>query len=73
MTSWTKGMREQEPAVRTAAVSLAGDPYTAVEAAAPGIAGRAGHGPATAAGMIGEWIDRRAARSPQPATHRHSP
>ncbi|MEA2187743.1 MAG: hypothetical protein QOK16_2754 [Solirubrobacteraceae bacterium] len=62
LTGWAERMREHEAAIRAAAVSLAKDPDTAVEAAAPGIAGRAGHGLATAAGTIGEWIDGRAAR-----------
>jgi len=37
-------------------------PDRAVERAAPGAAGRIGHGAATAIGTFGEWVDRRAGR-----------
>jgi hypothetical protein len=62
LTGWAERMRIHEVAIRAGAVSLASDPDAAVAVAAPGIAGRAGHGLATVAGTIGEWVDRRAAR-----------
>lgn len=59
---WGQQLRDREAAIRAATIALANDPDTAVAAAAPGIAGRAGHGLATLAGTIGEWVDGRAAR-----------
>ena len=62
LATWAATMRAQEEGVRAAAIALAADPDLAIAAAAPGIAGRAGHGLATLAGTLGEWVDGRAAR-----------
>jgi hypothetical protein len=62
LAGWAPRMRAHEEALRTAAVALAGAPDAAVEAAAPGLAGRVAHGAATALGTLGEWVDGRAAR-----------
>jgi hypothetical protein len=62
LAGWATSMRDQEAAIRAAILALADDPDAAVQAAAPGLAGRAGHGLVTVAGTIGEWADRRAAR-----------
>ena len=56
------GLRQQEDAVRAAAVALGAEPDRAVRACAPGLAGRVGHGAASALGTFGEWVDRRAGR-----------
>jgi hypothetical protein len=62
LATWTERMRAQEETVRAAAVALGDEPDRAVEATAPGLAGRIGHGAAQALGTFGEWFDRRARR-----------
>ena len=62
LEGWSERMRAQEDAVRTAAVALGGEPERAIIACAPGLAGRLGHGAASALGTFGEWFDRRARR-----------
>lgn len=59
---WATRMRPQEEAVRAAAVALGEQPDLAVQRAAPGVAGRIGHGAAMALGTFGEWVDRRGRR-----------
>lgn len=62
LTRWAARMRAQEEAIRAMAVALAEQPDLAIERAEPGVAGRIGHGAASAIGTLGEWVDRRAAR-----------
>ena len=62
LDDWAARMRDQEDAVRAAAIAIGGVPDTAIAAAAPGIAGRVMHGAASAVGTLGEWVDRRAAQ-----------
>lgn len=62
LEGWAQRMRAQEDGVRVAAVTLAGEPDRAVRPCAPGLAGRVGHGAASAVGTFGEWVDRRARR-----------
>jgi hypothetical protein len=62
LEGWAERMRSQEDAVRAAAVALGDEPDRAVLACAPGLAGRVGHGAASALGTLGEWFDRRARR-----------
>jgi hypothetical protein len=66
-------MRTHEDAIRAAAIAMGDHPGTCVVAAAPGIAGRIGHGAATAIGTVGEWFDRRAAPRSRGATARTPP
>jgi hypothetical protein len=63
LAGWAPRMRVHEDALRAAAVAVAEAPDAAIGAATPGLAGRIGHGAATAAGTLGEWVDGRAARS----------
>jgi len=62
LAGWAERMRAQEQAVRAAAVALGDEPDRAVLACTPGLAGRVGHGAASALGTFGEWFDRRARR-----------
>jgi hypothetical protein len=62
LTGWSGRLRAHEETVREAAVALGADPDRAIEACAPGLAGRVGHGAASALGSLGEWVDRRARR-----------
>ena len=62
LTGWASRMRAQEAAIREMAVALGEEPDLALERAEPGVAGRIGHGAASAIGTLGEWVDRRAAR-----------
>jgi hypothetical protein len=62
LDGWSRRMRPQEDAIRAAAVALGEDPDRAILASAPGLAGRIGHGAASALGTFGEWFDRRARR-----------
>jgi hypothetical protein len=62
LDGWAQRLRPQEDAVRAAAVALGEDPDRAVLACAPGLAGRIGHGAASALGTFGEWFDGRARR-----------
>lgn len=62
LEGWSRRMRAQEDAVRSAAVALGDEPDRAVRNCAPGLAGRIGHGAAQAVGGFGEWFDRRARR-----------
>ena len=62
LSGWAARMRAQEEAVRAMAVALGDDPDRASERAAPGVAGRIGHGAVSAVGTLGEWVDRRARR-----------
>lgn len=62
LAGWATRMREQEEAVRAAAVALGDDPELATRRAARGVGGRIGHGAAGALGTLGEWFDRRAKR-----------
>jgi len=59
---WAQRLRPQEDAIRGAAVALGDDPDRAVLACTPGLAGRIGHGAASALGTFGEWFDGRARR-----------
>ncbi len=56
-------MRAHEDAVRAAAITLGDRPDAAVGGTAGGVAGRVLHGAVTAVGTVGEWVDRRAAKS----------
>lgn len=60
LAGWVPRMRAQEEAVRAAAIAVAGAPDTAIEAAAPGLAGRVLHGAFNVVGTVGEWVDGRA-------------
>lgn len=60
--AWGRQLRDREDELRAGVVALAGDPDLAVRPAAPGVAGRIGHGAANLIGSFGEWFDRRAAR-----------
>lgn len=62
LAGWAERMRAQEEAARSAAVALGDEPDRAVLACTPGLAGRVGHGAASALGTFGEWFDRRARR-----------
>lgn len=62
LAGWADRMRSHEEAVRAAAVALGDEPDRALRSAANGVAGRIGHGAASALGTVGEWVDRRAAR-----------
>jgi len=62
LEEWALRLRAQEDVVRTAAVALGGEPDRAVRACTPGLAGRVGHGAASALGTLGEWVDRRSKR-----------
>ncbi len=62
LDGWASRMRAEEDGLRAAVVELAGEPDAAVLAATPGVAGKVGHGAATALGTFGEWFDRRSAR-----------
>lgn len=62
LEGWAVRMRAQEDAIRAATGALGDTPDLAVQASTPGIAGRVGHGAATALGTFGEWFDRRSAR-----------
>ena len=55
-------MRAQEDTIRAAAVALGDDPDLGIQASTPGLAGKLGHGAASAVGTLGEWVDRRAGR-----------
>lgn len=59
---WAARMHVHEDELRARATAAAGDPDAAILAATPGIAGRAGHAVATAAGAAGEWVDGRLRR-----------
>jgi len=63
LAGWGSRMRVHEEAIRSAAVAVAETPDAAIGAATPGLAGRIAHGAAMAVGTLGEWVDRRAARS----------
>ena len=62
LDGWAHRLRRQEDAIRAAAVAIGADPDRAVLACAPGLAGRIGHGAASALGTFGEWFDGRARR-----------
>jgi hypothetical protein len=62
LEGWSVRMRAQEDAVRAAAIALGDAPDLAVQASTPGLAGRIGHGAATAIGTVGEWVDGRCGR-----------
>ena len=62
LDGWAQRLRSQEDAVRAAAVALGEEPDRALLASAPGLAGRIGHGAASALGTFGEWFDGRARR-----------
>lgn len=62
LAGWSAQMRAQEDAIRAAVVALGDDPDLGVRASTPGLAGRLGHGAASAVGTVGEWVDRRAGR-----------
>ncbi len=59
---WSARMRVHEDALRASAIALGDDPGSAIATATPGIAGRAGHAIAAAAGTAGEWVDGRLRR-----------
>ena len=61
--TWEERLTSQASAVRGAVVELGADPDAAIEPLDPSPVGRAAHGVTHAAGTIGEWIDRRTARS----------
>jgi hypothetical protein len=58
---WERKLKRLEGRARRASVAAAADPDAAIEAVDPGPVGRAGHRLASAAGTLGEWVDRRAA------------
>jgi hypothetical protein len=60
--SWERRLRRQLGPVRKAAVAMGEDPDAAIEPLDTSKVGRAAHGAAYAAGSVGEWVDRRAAR-----------
>jgi hypothetical protein len=62
LEGWSVQMRAQEDAIRAAAIALGDTPGLAVQPSTPGLAGRIGHGAATAIGTVGEWVDRRCGR-----------
>jgi hypothetical protein len=62
LEEWSGRLRAQEDAVRAAAVALGDVPDRAARACTPGLAGRVGHGAASALGTLGEWVDRRSKR-----------
>ncbi len=62
LAGWSAQMHAQEDALRAAAVALGDDPDLGVKASTPGLAGKIGHGAASAVGTVGEWVDRRAGR-----------
>jgi hypothetical protein len=62
LNAWEERVRVHEDAVRASAIGAGDDPDAAVAAATPGLAGRVGHGLASAVGTAGEWIDGRLAR-----------
>ncbi|HEV2774108.1 MAG TPA: hypothetical protein VGV90_00805 [Solirubrobacteraceae bacterium] len=62
LEAWAQRLGAQADVVRAAAVALGDEPDRAVRACAPGLAGRVGHGAASALGTFGEWFDRRAQR-----------
>jgi len=62
LAGWATTLRAQEDGIRAVAIAVGDDPDLAVKPAAPGVAGRIGHGAANAIGTFGEWIDRRSAR-----------
>ena len=64
--SWERRLRRQVSAIRKAAVELGSQPDAAVEPLDPSAAGRAAHRIAWAAGTVGEWTDRQAARRKGP-------
>jgi hypothetical protein len=61
--AWAPRLRDREEAIRAAAVALGEAPDAAIAPAAPGLAGRLGHGAAMAVGTAGEWVDGRAGRA----------
>jgi hypothetical protein len=62
LEEWAGRLRAQEDLLRAAAVALGDEPDRAVRACTPGLAGRVGHGAASALGTFGEWVDRRSKR-----------
>jgi len=60
--SWERRLRRQLGAARRAAVRMGADPDAAIQPLDASKVGRAAHGAAQAAGMVGEWVDRRMAR-----------
>jgi hypothetical protein len=62
LTAWEARVRIAEDGVRAAAIAAGDDPDAAIAVATPGLAGRIGHGLASAVGTAGEWIDGRLAR-----------
>ncbi len=61
LSGWEERLRAREDAIRATAVAAGDDPDRAIRPATPGLAGRVGHGVASAAGTVGEWLDRRLA------------
>lgn len=59
---WESDLESVERNARDAAVALGADPDSAVEPIDHSALGRAAHRVAYAAGTVGEWVDRRAAR-----------
>jgi monomeric isocitrate dehydrogenase len=62
LAGWSAQMHAQEATIRAAAAALGDDPDLGLMAATPGLAGKLGHGAASAFGTLGEWVDRRAGR-----------
>ena len=62
LEGWAQRLRVHQDALRAAAIALGGDPDRAVLPCTPGLAGRLGHGAASALGSFGEWFDGRARR-----------
>jgi hypothetical protein len=60
--TWEVRLAANASAVRAAVTELAGDPDAAIEPLDGSPFGRAAHTTARAAGTVGEWIDRQAAR-----------
>ena len=61
--SWERRLRTHERAVRAAAIALGEHPEQAILPADNSAAGRAGQRLSYAVGSVGEWVDRRFARS----------
>lgn len=61
--SWERRLRRQVGLVRKAAVELGADPDIAIRPVDDSKAGRAAHSTTNAVGTMGEWLDRRLARS----------
>jgi hypothetical protein len=55
-----------ERAARRAVLTMGGDPDGAIERLDPSVAGRVAHGAPSAAGAVGEWVDRKRGERGEP-------